>query len=152
MWFQNLVWNFKGHLWNFTQNFEPIHRKICILLFSIFCMWFTTSLNCDVISLSETGPVRQGPRVLWQQTTKNRSESLLRYVISNFTAQTSVCCSYGAERESHNEKISHRNVRRSSKNEACLHGVYFTSVDVMLFFFNINELSILPEILPLIGV
>ena len=31
VWVQNFVWNFKGHLWNFTQNFEPIHRKICIL-------------------------------------------------------------------------------------------------------------------------
>ena len=50
------MWNFKGHLWNFTQNFEPIHRKICILLLSNFCVWVTISLNCDVISLSETGP------------------------------------------------------------------------------------------------
>ena len=25
------VWNFKGALWNFTQKFEPIRRKICIL-------------------------------------------------------------------------------------------------------------------------
>ena len=31
VWVQNFVWNFKGALWNFTQNFEPIHRKICIL-------------------------------------------------------------------------------------------------------------------------
>ena len=31
VWVQNFVWNFKGVLWNFTQNFEPIHRKICIL-------------------------------------------------------------------------------------------------------------------------
>ena len=32
-WFQNFVWNFKGALWNFTQNFEPYidnwwHRKV----------------------------------------------------------------------------------------------------------------------------
>ena len=27
---------FKGDLWNFTQNFETIHRKICILLTDIF--------------------------------------------------------------------------------------------------------------------
>ena len=26
----NFMWNFKGALWNFTQNFEPIHHKICI--------------------------------------------------------------------------------------------------------------------------
>ena len=31
IWVQNFVWNFKGALWNFTQNFEPIPRKICIL-------------------------------------------------------------------------------------------------------------------------
>ena len=39
------------------QNFEALHRKICILLknFNI-CVWLTTSLNCDVIRLSETGP------------------------------------------------------------------------------------------------
>ena len=31
VWVQNFMWNFKGALWNFTQNFEPIHCKICIL-------------------------------------------------------------------------------------------------------------------------
>ena len=31
VWVQNFVLNFKGHLWNFTQNLEPVHRKICIL-------------------------------------------------------------------------------------------------------------------------
>ena len=31
VWVPNFVWNFKGALWNFTQNFEPIHRKMCIL-------------------------------------------------------------------------------------------------------------------------
>ena len=31
VWVQNFEWNFKGALWNFTQNFEPIHHKICIL-------------------------------------------------------------------------------------------------------------------------
>ena len=31
VWVQNFVWNFKGALWNLTQNFEPTHRKICIL-------------------------------------------------------------------------------------------------------------------------
>ena len=31
VWVQNFVWNFKGALWYFTQNFEPIHREICIL-------------------------------------------------------------------------------------------------------------------------
>ena len=31
VWVQNFVWNFKGAVWNFTRNFEPIHNKICIL-------------------------------------------------------------------------------------------------------------------------
>ena len=31
VWVQNFVWNLKGALWNFTPNFEPMHRKICIL-------------------------------------------------------------------------------------------------------------------------
>ena len=48
--------NFKGHLWNFTQNFETIHCKICMLLKYYFCLWFTISWNCDVISLSEMFP------------------------------------------------------------------------------------------------
>ena len=30
------MWNFKGHLWNFTQNFGPTHRMICILPSSVF--------------------------------------------------------------------------------------------------------------------
>ena len=30
VWAQNFVWNSKGALWNFTHNFEPVHRKICI--------------------------------------------------------------------------------------------------------------------------
>ena len=50
---QNFVWNFKGYLWNFTQNYDPIHRKICVLLAFIFVR-FTISLSCDVISLSKT--------------------------------------------------------------------------------------------------
>ena len=51
VWVHKFVWNFKGALWNFTQNFEPIHCKICILrggknltTYDIF------------LSLSETGP------------------------------------------------------------------------------------------------
>ena len=39
----------------FHTKFEPIHRKICILL-TCFFLWFTISLNCDVISLSEMAP------------------------------------------------------------------------------------------------
>ena len=50
------MWNFKGHLWNFTQNFEPIHNKTCILLTLILCVWVTISLNYDIISLSEMDP------------------------------------------------------------------------------------------------
>ena len=50
---------FNGHLWNFTQNCWTMHRKICILLSYIFCVWVMVSLNCDVITLSETGPCMQ---------------------------------------------------------------------------------------------
>ena len=47
-WVQNFVQNFKGHLWNFAQNFEPIYRKLCILLYCVFpCelryLWIVTS-------------------------------------------------------------------------------------------------------------
>ena len=31
VWVENFVWNFKGALWNFIQNFQPILCKICIL-------------------------------------------------------------------------------------------------------------------------
>ena len=40
VWVQNFVWNFKGALWNFTQNFEPIHRKnanFAVYGFKILC-------------------------------------------------------------------------------------------------------------------
>ena len=51
----NFVWNFKGHLWNFTQNLEPIHHKICILrgvkIWRLMISW-----SYDILSLSETGP------------------------------------------------------------------------------------------------
>ena len=47
---QNFAWNFKGALWNFTQNFEPIHRKICILrgvkdltTYDILELWYLKS-------------------------------------------------------------------------------------------------------------
>ena len=48
VWGPNFVWNFKGYLGNFTQNFEPIHRKICILSSCIFVcelryLWIMTS-------------------------------------------------------------------------------------------------------------
>ena len=31
VWVRKFMWNFKGTLWNFIHNFEPIHRKICFL-------------------------------------------------------------------------------------------------------------------------
>ena len=50
VWVQNFAWNFKGALWNFTQNFEPIHRKICILrgvkdftTYDILELWYLKS-------------------------------------------------------------------------------------------------------------
>ena len=51
VWVQNVVWNFKGALWNFTQNFEPIHRKICILRGAKILTTY------DILRLSETGPI-----------------------------------------------------------------------------------------------
>ena len=45
VWIQNFVRNFKGVLWNCTQNFEPMQRKICILR---GCKKLTT---CDIVEL-----------------------------------------------------------------------------------------------------
>ena len=56
LWVQYFVWNFKGLLWNFTQNFEPIHCRNRHFTIFYFCVWFTISLKCDIISLSDTGP------------------------------------------------------------------------------------------------
>ena len=49
-WVQNFEWNFKGALWNFTQNLETIHSKICILrsvkiltVYDIFDLWHLKS-------------------------------------------------------------------------------------------------------------
>ena len=55
VWIKIFVWNYKGALWNFTQNFEPIHRKICILR-GVKIWRLTISLSYDILSLSETGP------------------------------------------------------------------------------------------------
>ena len=51
VWVHNFVWNFKGTLWNFTQNFEPIQRKIFILrgvknftTYDILELWHLKSL------------------------------------------------------------------------------------------------------------
>ena len=45
----------KGALWNFIQNFEPIHCKICIL--RVLKIWrLTISQIYDILCLSETGP------------------------------------------------------------------------------------------------
>ena len=65
---QNFVLNFKWYLWNFTQNFKPILRKICILL-AFICVWFTISLNYDLISLSKTVPSLPYGRVAVLQNT-----------------------------------------------------------------------------------
>ena len=34
VWVWYLVWNFKGYLWNSTQDILPIHWKMCIFLFT----------------------------------------------------------------------------------------------------------------------
>ena len=53
---QNFKWNFKGHHWNFAKSYEPIHSKNKHFTVFNFCMLVTIYLNCDVISLNETGP------------------------------------------------------------------------------------------------
>ena len=53
VWVQTFVWNFKGDLWNFTQNFKPIYRKICILRGVRQLM---ISYSYHILSLSETVP------------------------------------------------------------------------------------------------
>ena len=49
---QNFEWNSKGVLWNFTHNFEPIHRKICIYevvkVWRIIISWSYDSLSLPV--------------------------------------------------------------------------------------------------------
>ena len=32
LWVQNAVWNFNAVLWNFTENFEPVHQNICLFI------------------------------------------------------------------------------------------------------------------------
>ena len=49
------MWNFKGHLWNFTQKFEPIYHAICIYCLLFLRVRYDIFENCDVISLNETG-------------------------------------------------------------------------------------------------
>ena len=39
--------------WTFAQNSEPIHRKMRILLYCYFCVWFNISWNYNIISLSK---------------------------------------------------------------------------------------------------
>ena len=66
-WVQKFVWNFKGALWNFTQNFEPIHRKICIL-WGVKTLTTYDILSYDILSLSGTGtrvPERQQRKHCW---------------------------------------------------------------------------------------
>ena len=50
VWVQNFVWNFKGALWNFTQNFEPIYRKIWIL------QGVKNLMTYGILSLKKRGP------------------------------------------------------------------------------------------------
>ena len=52
---QNLVWNFKGVLWNWTQTFQPLHHKICISVTFIFVCDLRWLLIYDVIRLGEMG-------------------------------------------------------------------------------------------------
>ena len=47
------------------------HRKICILPISIFCVWFTISLNCEVIAC-----VRRTPGYIWLVSCFKSTEEL----------------------------------------------------------------------------
>ena len=61
VWVQNFVWNFKGVLWNFTQNFEPTHHKICIL---------RGGKNLTTYDISELWHLKSlwdGPLVWWKR-------------------------------------------------------------------------------------
>ena len=62
-----VMFGFKWHICSYTQNFQPIHRKICILLTFIY-LRFTIFWNCDVITLSEAAPrfpfrIYKGPKL-----------------------------------------------------------------------------------------
>ena len=49
------MWNFKGHLWNFTQKSLNPYTAKRVFYCLHFCGWVMISLNCDVINLNETG-------------------------------------------------------------------------------------------------
>ena len=60
VWVQNFVWNFKGALWNFIQNFKPILRKIGILrwgknltTYDILGLWHPKTGSRATISVME---------------------------------------------------------------------------------------------------
>ena len=55
VWVYYFVWNFKGTLWIFAQNFEPMHRKIYILR-GVKNLTTYAILDYDILSLSEMGP------------------------------------------------------------------------------------------------
>ena len=71
VWVQTFVWYFKGALWNCTQNFEPLHCKICILRgvkideFDILELWhFKSSWDGPVIVRANINGRHAGPS-LW---------------------------------------------------------------------------------------
>ena len=79
VWVQNFVWNFKGAFWNFTQNFEPIHCKICIL------RGVKNLTNHDILNLCETGPrCLHAASSFSQALALEKSKGSLRLMTSQF--------------------------------------------------------------------
>ena len=56
LWVQNFVWNFKGAIWNFTQNFERIQCTICIL------QEVKNLTTCDIVELWHLKSQWDGPQ------------------------------------------------------------------------------------------
>ena len=62
LWVQKFLWNFTGALWNFTQNFEPTHRKYTF--YDMLKNWRPViAWSYDILSLSETDPCN--PCAVW---------------------------------------------------------------------------------------
>ena len=62
LWVQNAVWNFNAVLWNFTENFEPLHQNMCIL----WCVkFFRISYIYGILNLSETGSLMTQTHLRW---------------------------------------------------------------------------------------
>ena len=78
VWVPNFVWNFNGALWNFTQIFEPTHRKICIL-------WGVQHLTTyDILDLWHLKSKWDGPNVaandVWSHCNSTGTYPIFKWV------------------------------------------------------------------------